>query len=357
MNVSDLDYFLPKERIAQFPAQKRDESRLLVYRRSDGSVEHRRFAELDSIIPPGTDFVRNDAAVLKARIFAKRPTGGAVECLLLSPAAEGLWRVMLRPGKKLPEGSSFGIDGLFEARVEEKFPDGQALVKFSLGRHDSVIALSEEIGAVPLPPYIERDQRSPAYDRRADNERYETVYADPSKRVAAAAPTAGLHFTDALCGRLEAAGSRFHSVTLHVGLGTFQPIKGDSVENHRMHSEIYEIPAETAEILRARRAPITMVGTTSLRASEDFCRKNPELAPGEGYVGSASLFVHPPQRIVSADALITNFHLPRSTLMCLVGAFISPGEEWGIGRLKEIYALAISEGYRFFSYGDAMLIL
>ncbi len=247
---------------------------------------------------------------------------------------------------------------MFEAKVLEKFEDGQAIVEFTKNKFDNVIELCENIGAVPLPPYIARDQRSPNYDRKFDNERYETVYANPSKRVAAAAPTAGLHFTPELCARLEKSGNTFNEITLHVGLGTFQPIKSDKVEEHKMHSEIYEIPESTLRILKNRSEFKTlMVGTTSLRASEDFCRKNPEIDLSKPYFGDASLFVYPPQKVISANALITNFHLPRSTLMCLVGAFLSPEKEDGVEKLKEIYKIAIEKEYRFFSYCDAMLIL
>ncbi|MBO5781612.1 MAG: tRNA preQ1(34) S-adenosylmethionine ribosyltransferase-isomerase QueA [Opitutales bacterium] len=358
MDASILDYNLPKERIAQLPAQKRDNSKLLVFRRETEEIEHRRFSELGEILPRQFSFIRNNAAVLKARIFANRKSGGFVECLLLAPVENNIWRAMLRPGKKLPAGSRFFKDGIFEAEVLEKFEDGQAIVEFVENKFSNVVELCENIGAVPLPPYIERDQKSPDYDRKFDNERYETVYADPSRRVAAAAPTAGLHFTPELCSRLEKSGNTFNEITLHVGLGTFQPIKSEKIEDHKMHSEIYEIPPETLRLLKSRKDFKTlMVGTTSLRASEDFCRKNPPADCGCPYFGDASLFVYPPQEIISADALITNFHLPRSTLMCLVGAFLTPGKLGGIEKLKEIYKTAIENDYRFFSYGDAMLIL
>ena len=355
MDSSILDYELPREAVAQFPADRRDASRLLVYDRASGSISHLRFSDIGEALPQPFAFVRNNAAVLKARIFAKRPSGGSVECLLLSPSENGTWRAMLRPGKKLPIGSRFGADGIFQAEVVEKFGDGQAAVRFVENKYQSVIELSEAVGAVPLPPYIERDQKTPDYDRKADNERYETVYADPSKRVAAAAPTAGLHFTPELEKRLMAKGHEFHSLTLHVGLGTFQPIKSADVLEHKMHSEIYEIPKSTAALLKTRSKKILAVGTTSLRASEDFIRKN--LPAESDILNSADLFIYPPQKILSADALVTNFHLPRSTLMCLVGAFISPGNENGVDILKNIYKLAIEKNYRFFSYGDAMLIL
>lgn len=357
MNLDSLDYDLPKEQIAQFPCERRDQSKLLVFDRKSGSVKHCHFSDLPNLLPEKFHFIRNNAAVLKARIFAKKKSGAEVECLLLTPEDGRRWRVMLRPGKRLQVGAEFFKEGFFEAKVIEKFGDGQAVVEFTQNKFSSVIELSEQIGSVPLPPYIQRDQKSPDYDRQRDNLRYETVYANPAKRVAAAAPTAGLHFTKELDSRLLEAGNIFHELTLHVGLGTFQPIKSERIEDHKMHSELYEIPANTIEALRNPSDKILCVGTTSLRASEDFMRKNPDLKPGESYVGNASLFVYPPQKIISADALITNFHLPRSTLMCLVGAFLAPGREGGVEILKELYAEAIKLNYRFFSYGDSMLIL
>lgn len=357
MDTNSLDYNLPKERIAQFPCQRRDQSKLLVFNRKTGEISHHKFADLADILPNKFHFIRNNAAVLKARIFAKRPSGGDVECLLLTPVEDTKWRAMLRPGKRLPIGATFGIKDVFEAKVLEKFEDGQAIVDFTFNKFKNVIELSENIGAVPLPPYINRDQKSPNYDKKTDNERYETVYADSNKRVAAAAPTAGLHFTPELNSKLQAQGHVFHDLTLHVGLGTFQPIKSDKIEEHKMHSELYEIAPETLAALLDDSKKILCVGTTSLRASEDFMRKNPQIDLTKPYVSSVSLFVYPPQKIISADALITNFHLPRSTLMCLVGAFISPEKNDGVEILKSIYAQAIELNYRFFSYGDAMLIL
>ena len=247
MLSSTLDYNLPKERIARFPAQKRDESRLLVYERSSGRISHAIFKDLPEIIPHPYDFFRNDAAVLKGRIFAKKASGANIECLLLTPySTPGVWTCMLKPGKRLPVGSKFGVENLFEATVKEKFEDGRAVVEFHIPNGMSVIDVSEKIGVVPLPPYIERNQNSPDYDRDFDNARYETVYADSSKRVAAAAPTAGLHFTNELVKRLEERGNVFHNLTLHVGIGTFQPLKSDIVEQHKMHSEFYILPQGTA---------------------------------------------------------------------------------------------------------------
>lgn len=359
MNTSELDYELPAERIARFPAERRDHSRLLVYDRASDSVEHAHFADLPKFLDRPVNFFRNNAAVLKGRIFAKKDSGGNVECLLLTPCSDPhVWTCMLKPAKRLKIGASFGVENSFRAIVLEKFEDGRAVVKFDTADGGSVVAMSEKIGVVPLPPYIARDQHSPDYDRGFDNRRYETVYADPSKRVAAAAPTAGLHFTPELIDTLKSRGNGFFDLTLHVGIGTFQPLKSEVVEDHKMHSEIYEIPARTLAAMADKSVPRLAVGTTSLRAMEDFVRKHPDGFPTDKPIAdSAELFVYPPQRIHAADAMITNFHLPRSTLMCLVAVFLKPDSDGGTEKLKELYRLAIEREYNFYSYGDAMLIL
>ena len=359
MNTSELDYELPAERIARFPAERRDHSRLLVYDRASDSVEHAHFADLPKFLDRPVNFFRNNAAVLKGRIFAKKDSGGNVECLLLTPCSDPhVWTCMLKPAKRLKIGASFGVENSFRATVLEKLEDGRAVVKFDTADGGSVVAMSEKIGVVPLPPYIARDQHSPDYDRGFDNRRYETVYADPSKRVAAAAPTAGLHFTPELIDTLKSRGNGFFDLTLHVGIGTFQPLKSEVVEDHKMHSEIYEIPARTLAAMADKSVPRLAVGTTSLRAMEDFVRKHPDGFPTDKPIAdSAELFVYPPQRIHAADAMITNFHLPRSTLMCLVAVFLKPDSDGGTEKLKELYRLAIEREYNFYSYGDAMLIL
>ncbi len=359
MDASELDYILPDERIARFPAEKRDNSRLLVYNRKDGSIQHAHFSDLPSFIKTPHQFFRNNAAVLKGRIFAQKPSGGSVECLLLTPIDGGKkWTCMLKPAKRLKIGSTFGVVGEFEAKVLEKFEDGRAVAEFTVLDGGNVISMSEKIGVVPLPPYIARDQRSPNYDRTFDNNRYETVYADPSKRVAAAAPTAGLHFTPELIKKLEQNGNEFFDLTLHVGIGTFQPLKSEKIEDHQMHSEIYDIPASALKAMADKSLPKIAVGTTSLRAMEDFTRKHPNGFDANAPISdAASLFVYPPQKVTAADVMITNFHLPRSTLMCLVSVFISPESFDGVKILKDIYQTAIREKYNFYSYGDAMLIL
>lgn len=361
MDASVLDYNLPEERIARFPAQKRDQSKLLVFNRKNAQITHAHFFDLPSFLNVPYNFFRNDAAVLKGRIFAKKDTGANVECLLLTPCGDsGLaWNCMLRPGKRLPKGSKFSVDGAFEAEVMQTGENGNNVVRFTLdSRFKSVIEMSEEIGVVPLPPYIRRNQNSPDYDRAFDNDRYETVYADTHKRVAAAAPTAGLHFTPELIQKLKASHD-FFNLTLHVGIGTFQPLKTDQIQDHKMHGEFYEIPVRTLEAMADKTRPRLAVGTTSLRAMEDFWRKHraDDLDFSRPIADTATLFVYPPQKIISAEAMITNFHLPRSTLMCLVASFLTPGDVSGIKLLKDIYAEAIREKYNFYSYGDAMLIL
>jgi S-adenosylmethionine:tRNA ribosyltransferase-isomerase len=369
--ATDLfDYDLPPRLIAQTPAARRDASRLLVVHRAERRIEHRVFADIGDYLRPGDTLFRNNAAVLPARLLARRPTGGAVECLLLRPAASGDendWWCLLRPGKKLPVGTTFGIEGAFTGTVREKDPEGAARVTFACapgpdGAPANIVAAANRVGEVPLPPYIER-QHTPE-ERAADLERYQTVYADRARQVAAAAPTAGLHFTPELLEKLHARGVRSADLTLHVGLGTFKPIATERVEDHPIHREIYEIPPAT-QVAALSPAPGTRriaVGTTSVRTLEDFFRKHsaadassPDARPP--FLGEAAIYLYPPTRFSAVDALVTNFHQPRSTLLCLVSAFLAPGSTDGIAWLKEIYAEAIAREYRFFSYGDAMLIL
>jgi S-adenosylmethionine:tRNA ribosyltransferase-isomerase len=364
--ATDLfDYVLPPHLIAQTPAGRRDASRLLVVHRATQHIEHRQFSDLGEYLRPGDTLFRNNAAVLPARLLAQRPTGGAVECLLLRPAADGeTWWCLIRPGKKLPPGAIFGIAGAFTATVLEKDGEGAARIAFDCapgpdGTPATIVAVANRLGEVPLPPYIQRQHT--AEERRADLERYQTIYADRARQVAAAAPTAGLHFTPELIASLAAAGVRTADVTLHVGLGTFKPIATDTVEAHAIHREIYEVPPATrAAVLSptpgSRRVA---VGTTTVRTLEDFCRKHASrpTAPDDTFRDEAALYLYPPTRFAAIDALVTNFHQPRSTLLCLVAAFLAPDSTDGVAWLKEIYAEAIAREYRFLSYGDAMLVL
>ncbi len=361
MDASLFDYDLPADRIAQTPAGVRDASRLLVVNRATHQLTHATFNEIGNYLPSRTVLFRNNAMVLKARLQGVRPSGGKVECLLLHPVMDGnpweFW-CLLKPGKRLPVNGSFRIPGICQATVIAKRPDGTCRVAFTpeTGAR-SVVELADLAGSLPLPPYIDRHKADPAREAMDEN-RYQTVYADPQKKVAAAAPTAGLHFTPDLMDSLTQQGHEFQNLTLHVGLGTFQPIKVERLDEHRMHREIYEVPAATRQAWD-RASHKLCVGTTALRALEDYCRKGGHLARnlGQSYQDSAELFIYPPAKFLSADSLLTNFHLPRSTLLCLVSAFLQPESTEGIAWLKDIYRAAIKENYRFFSYGDAMLIL
>ncbi|HWA86567.1 MAG TPA: tRNA preQ1(34) S-adenosylmethionine ribosyltransferase-isomerase QueA [Opitutus sp.] len=359
-----FDYDLPPRLIAQTPAERRDQSRLLVVDRAAHTIAHRRFADLPQFLRAGDTLFRNNAAVLPARLHARRPTGGQVECFLLRPLEtdEQTWRCLIKPGRKLPVGARFAGDGeAFSGEIVAREPDGSALVRFSTPSNESIVSIANRLGDVPLPPYIRRDDASPDHDaeRARDLERYQTVYADRAHPVAVAAPTAGLHFTPELLAALSAQGVRTADLTLHVGVGTFKPITTATVESHAIHHEFYEISAATQ---RALFPPLSgrriAVGTTSVRTIEDFLASHPlPLAGAQPRVAEASIFIYPPRHFAGVDALITNFHLPRSTLLCLVAAFLSPGSTEGIAWLQAIYAEAIARDYRFLSYGDAMLIL
>lgn len=376
LNVASLptnlfDYPLPERLIAQHPADRRDASRLLVVHRREHRLEHRHFRDLPEYLRPGDTLFRNNAAVIPARLHAARPTGGQVECLLLRPAAPSTpdsgstsqgsdsWWCLLRPGKKLPIGATFARAGIFTATVMAKNDDGTARVAFDVADGD-ILSAANRIGEMPLPPYITGHDDDAA--RAADRERYQTVYADRTHQVAAAAPTAGLHFTPELLAKISAQDVAFADLTLHVGLGTFRPIATEQIEDHDIHREIYEIPAATQRALFQHRGRRIAVGTTSVRTIEDFLASHPvpsapDVSNGQPHIAEASLFIYPPREFRGVDALITNFHQPRSTLLCLVSAFLAPGSTDGIAWLKEIYAEAVAREYRFFSYGDAMLIL
>ncbi len=354
MQTDLFDYPLPERLIAQKPADRRDASRLLVVDRKAHAVAHRHFRDLPEYLRAGDRLFRNNAAVIPARLHALRPTGGHAECLLLRPAAlSSEWWCLLRPGKKLPVGASFGLAGIFTGTVREKTDDGLARVGFTTPEGD-ILAVANRIGDMPLPPYITGHDNDDA--RAVDRERYQTVYADRGHQVAAAAPTAGLHFTPELLAQIAGRGVEFADLTLHVGLGTFRPITTARIEDHPIHREVYEIPVATQQALFNTTGRRFAVGTTSVRSMEDFLSRHPAPIAG-GFVGEAGLFIHPPRDFRGVDALITNFHQPRSTLLCLVAAFLTPGSTDGIAWLREIYAGAVAREYRFFSYGDAMLIL
>src|SRR5512138_181243 len=341
MRLSDFDYALPEELVAQEPVSPRDASRLLVVR-PEGPFEHRRFAELDALLAPGDLLVFNDTKVIPARLVGRKESGGKAEILLCEPLAGGLgrrWRAMGQASKAIRAGATLAFDGL-SARVVEA--EGEGFYVVELDREGEALeAALARAGRVPLPPYIRR-----APDAR-DADRYQTIWArEPGS---AAAPTAGLHFTDALLARLAARGVRRTAVTLHVGPGTFLPIRGDSLEEHRMHAERYEVSAAAAEEIaacRARGGRVVAVGTTSVRTLESAF-DGTRVAPG---AGRTTLFVRPGHAFRAVDALVTNFHLPRSTLLVLVCAF------GGTERVLAAYRDAVALRYRFFSYGDAMLL-
>lgn len=362
MDSSLLDYHLPADRIAQEPSTQRDASKLMIVNRKTREVDHARFADVGNYLPPTTRFFRNNVAVLKARIFGYRPGGGKVECLLLQPAEDAYtWWCLLRPGKKTLQAQTFGIENEYRAEVLGTGTNGDYRVRFHVTRNESVSDLSERLGIMPLPPYIQRGSNDPRCE--ADNDRYQTVYADYEKRLAIAAPTAGLHFTQELIETLEKQGFQFHDLTLQVGIGTFHPIQTDDILEHEMHREWYEIPQDTLSTLqKPDQGPRVAVGTTSVRSIEDALRRIEHPSDNcrtlSGSVqAEADIFIYPPFQFRGVDALITNFHLPKSTLLCLVSAFLTPGETSGIQWLLKLYKKAIENDYRFYSYGDAMLII
>ena len=350
MNVSDFDYELPADLIAQLPAERREDARMLVYRIGAEGAAHRHVREIVDELRPGDLLVVNDTRVLPARLFARRSTGGRVELLFIEPLADGSWRAMVRPAKKLKAGEQLEVEGsargLIAVRRElgaDGKPGPEWVVRTADG--EALEPLLIECGVMPLPPYIERDASGAAVDR----ERYQTVYAEHLGAVAA--PTAGLHFSTELLGELQARGVERVSVTLHVGPGTFLPVSATDTADHHMHSERYVLGAETVaaiERARARGGRVIAVGTTSVRVLEACADETGQLTPGSG---ATRLFITPGYRFRAIHGLLTNFHLPQSTLLMLVSALA--GREQTLG----LYRLAIEEGYRFYSYGDAMLIL
>jgi S-adenosylmethionine:tRNA ribosyltransferase-isomerase len=352
MLTSELDFELPADRIAQSPTDRRDRSRLLVYRRKEREVSHHHFHELPDLLPSNLSIFRNDVSVLKARLSGKRPTGGSVECLLLRPAesSESTWRCLLKPGGKTARAGKFFLPGEYEATVLDSLPSGEYLVRFDLPRDADPLALAQRIGELPLPPYVQR-----AADDM-DELRYQTVYANTKNRSAVAAPTAGLHFTPDILQRLEEDAHSIHNLTLSVGLGTFRPIETERIEDHPMHAEEFSLEPETKKALLSNDRKKLAIGTTTVRTIEHYLA-HPDPDPQKATRAEANLFIRPPYPFRGIDHLLTNFHLPGSTLLCLVAAFLSPGEKDGLAILKDLYAQAISLEYRFFSYGDAMLIL
>ena len=347
MRTDELDFDLPPELIAQEPSAERAASRLMHYRRDDRTLAHRRFDELPSLLRPGDLLVLNDARVIPARFSLTKPTGARVEGLFLGESAPGRWDVMLKNlgPPRADVVLRFSDEPDLAARVIERRAGGEYLIEL-VGAREPALTILTRLGRMPLPPYIKRERSHDARDD-ADRQRYQTVYARASGSVAA--PTAGLHFTDELFRALDDRGVERRFVTLHVGAGTFKPVTADRLEDHVMHAEAYSIPPETSEALnRARRdgRRIVAVGTTAARALES----QPDDRPFESKTDQTQIFIFPPYRWKHVSALITNFHLPRSTLIALVAAMV------GLEEQRRLYRTAIEQRYRFFSYGDAMMI-
>ncbi len=337
--TSDFWYDLPEELIAQTPLQQRDSSRLLAMNKETGELTHGHFYDIIHYLNPGDTLVMNDSRVLPARLLGKRPTGGAVELLLLRDLGNDRWECLAKPGRKMQLGQevSFG-DGQLTAAVVDVGEDGNRVVQFSY--QGIFLEVLESLGKMPLPPYIKEEL--------SDQERYQTVY---SREVgSAAAPTAGLHFTKELLEQIQAKGVNLAYVTLHVGLGTFRPVKAEHISQHHMHAELCMISQETADILnetKARGGRIVCVGTTSCRTLESLVNEDGTFEAKSKWT---DIFIFPGYRFKAMDGLITNFHLPESTLVMLVSAFA------GREHVLHAYAEAVKEGYRFFSFGDAMYL-
>ena len=342
MKLSDFDYNLPKELIAKFPIEPRDSSRLMVLNRKTGEIEHKVFRDIVNYLQEGDVLVLNDSKVIPARLFGRLPSGAKVELLLVRQVKPDVWEVMARPARKLKPGREIEIDRELVGKVVGCVGSGRRLVEFKTLSEKSFMEKLYEVGHVPLPPYIERE------DVEEDRERYQTVFAREEGSVAA--PTAGLHFTERLLEEIEKRGVIVKKITLHVGPGTFKPVKSENIEEHQMDYENYSIPQGTAEAInRAKREGrrVIAVGTTVVRTLESAADEEGLVRSGEG---STNLFIYPGYKFKVIDALITNFHLPRSTLLMLVSAFA------GRERILDAYREAIKKGYRFYSFGDAMFI-
>ena len=339
MNVSDFNYDLPEELIAQVPIKKRDESRLMVLNREKQTIEHRTFKDIIEYLEPGDCLVRNNTKVIPAGIYGKKETGANVEFLLLNNIEGDIWETIVRPGNKLHVGTKviFG-DGILKAEILEIMPGGTRKVKFEYtGIFNEIL---DKIGLMPLPPYIHEELK--------ERDRYQTVYA--KYNGSAAAPTAGLHFTEELLQKIEEKGIKIANVTLHVGIGTFRPVKEEKVEDHEMHSEHFYIKQEDVDKINETKRQgkrVIAVGTTSCRVLETIADENGMVKETEG---DTQIFIYPGYKFKCLDGLITNFHLPQSTLLMLVSALA------GRDFILKAYNEAVKEKYRFFSFGDAMFI-
>jgi S-adenosylmethionine:tRNA ribosyltransferase-isomerase len=334
MEASLFDYELPEEFIAQEPVEPRDASRLLVVHRATGELEHRHFYDLPHYLQAGDTLVLNDTRVSARRLFGRKPTGGRVELLLLRPLGDGRWHALVRPGRRLPEGSHILLDKGHTAQIEARLEGGIRLVRFTPPDDEWL----QQVGQIPLPPYIHRQLTDP--------ERYQTVYAQSPG--SAAAPTAGLHFTPQLLERLKAQGVQIATVTLHVSLDTFRPLQSERVEEHKMHGEWFTLSPEAAEVINQTHGRIVAVGTTCVRVLESAAVGKRRVQPT---TGETQLYITPGYEFKVVEALITNFHAPRTTVLVLVCAFA------GRELILHAYQEAIRRRYRFLSFGDAMLIL
>ena len=341
MKTSDFFYNLPEKLIAQTPLEPRDSSRLMVLHKDSDEIEHKHFYDIIDYLEPGDALIVNDSRVIPARIYGQKDdTGAKIEFLLLRQIDGNRWETLVKPGRKAKIGSRFTFgDGLLKAEVVEITDDGNRIVNLTC-QEGNIYTTLDQIGQMPLPPYIT--------EKLEDQERYQTVYSN--ELGSAAAPTAGLHFTNELLEKITAKGVNIGYVTLHVGLGTFRPVKVDDVTKHKMHSEHYEIPKETAELIKATKAAgkrVIAVGTTSCRTLESVASAG-EIKACEGFT---DIFIYPGYQFKILDGLITNFHLPESTLIMLVSAF------YGYDKTMKAYDIAVKEQYRFFSFGDAMIII
>ena len=339
MKTSDFDFQLPEELIAQTPLKRRDGSRLLTLDKRTGAVEHHHFYDLPRFLRTGDCLVLNDSRVLPARLIGHRPNGGVCEVLLLVDRGDNVWECLVRPGRKLKPGAQviFG-DGQLTAAIEAELEDGKRAVRFHY--QGIFLEVLERLGKMPLPPYIKEELQ--------DQERYQTVYSKVTG--SAAAPTAGLHFTPELLAQIREMGVKVCCVTLHVGLGTFRPVKAEDIQDHEMHSEFCMISRETADVINETKrngGRVVCVGTTSCRTVESFAAEDGTMSERSGWT---SIFIYPGYKFKVLDALVTNFHLPQSTLIMLVSALA--GREHVLAAYEE----AVRERYRFFSFGDAMFI-
>ncbi len=342
LSTHDFYFDLPEELIAQTPLSRRDASRLLVLDRESGALSHRHFSDILSYLRPEDVLVVNSSRVIPARLLGENRNGAPIELLLLRAREDGSFETLVRPGKRAKAGATFTFGGILDAEIQEVLPDGNRIVSFRYpASYHSIYEVLDVVGQMPLPPYIT--------EKLKDKERYQTVYA--KERGSAAAPTAGLHFTNELIERVKAKGTAFAEVTLHVGLGTFRPVKVERLTDHLMHKEHFHIEKETAELINSRRAAggrVIAVGTTACRVLESVTDEKGIVHPMSGETG---IFIYPGYRFKAIDGLITNFHLPESTLIMLVSALA------GRENVLNAYREAVEERYRFFSFGDAMLIV